>query len=266
MGIEVGMERRTILVDESEGVRTITLNRPERRNALTPEMQVELIGALEDAGKARSCRVVVLRGAGEAFCGGLDLEYLQAMAGRPAEELEADARRIALMLRTLYELPKPTIAVVQGAAIAGGAGLATICDLTLAAKGARFGYTEVRIGFVPAVVSAYLVLQVGDQRARELLVTGRLFDGVEGQRLGLVTEVMAEEELESRVEGFAKLLMENSPVSMRATKALLAEQNRVWLDAAIEAAMAANAKARETVDFREGVAAFLEKRKPRWGE
>ena len=260
------MERRTILVSEIDGVRTITLNRPERRNALTPEMQVELIAAFEDAGKARSCRVVVLRGAGEAFCGGLDLGYLQEMEGRPAEEFEADARRIALMLRTLYELPKPTIAVVQGAAIAGGAGLATICDLTLAAKGARFGYTEVRIGFVPAVVSAHLVLQVGDQRARELLVTGRLFDGVEGQRLGLVTEVMAEEELDSRVEGFAKLLMENSPASMRATKALLAEQNRAWLDAATEAALAVSAKARKTADFREGVAAFLEKRKPRWEE
>jgi methylglutaconyl-CoA hydratase len=260
------MEHPTILVNELDGVRTITLNRPERRNALTPEMMEELIAALEDAGKARSCRVVVLRGAGAAFCGGLDLAYLQAMEGRPEEELEADARRIARMLRTLYELPKPTIAVVQGAAIAGGAGLATICDLTLAAKGARFGYTEVRIGFVPAVVSAHLVLQVGDQRARELLVTGRLFDGVEAQRLGLVSEVMAEEDLEGRADALARLLMENSPASMRATKALLAEQNRAWLDAATEAALAANAKSRETADFREGVAAFLEKRRPHWGE
>ena len=230
------MEHRTILVhDELDGLRTITLNRPERRNALTPEMQAELIDALDAAGKERSCRVVVLRGAGEAFCGGLDLAYLQAMEGSPAEKLDADARRIALMLRTLYELPKPTIAVVQGAAIAGGAGLATICDLTLAAKGARFGYTEVRDRVcAAAMVSAHLVLQMGDQRARELLVTGRLFDGVEAQRLGLVSEVMPEEELEWRAEALARLLMENSSTSMRTTKALLAEQNRVWLDTAIE--------------------------------
>ena len=123
-----------------------------------------------------------------------------------------------------------------------------------------------RIGFVPAVVAAHLVLQVGDQRARELLVTGRLFDGVEAQRLGLVSEVMAEEDLEGRADALARLLMENSPASMRATKALLAEQNRAWLDAATEAALVANAKSRETTDFREGVAAFLEKRRPHWSE
>ena len=259
------MSYTTILVTEEDGVRRITLNRPERRNAMTPEMLVELIRAMEEAASS-DCRVVVFAGAGEGFCAGLDLSSLQRINDKSAAEHTADAERVVRLFRTLYELPKPTIAVVHGAAIAGGTGLATMCDFTLAVPGAKFGYTEVRIGFVPAVVSAYLVLQVGDQRARELLVTGRLFDGVEGQRLGLVTEVMAEEELESRAQGFARLLMENSPASMRATKALLAEQNRVWLDAAIEAAMAANAKARETADFREGVAAFLEKRKPRWGE
>ena len=259
------MSYTTILVADEEGVRRITLNRPERRNAMTPEMQEELMLAMEESVESDS-RVVVFAGAGDAFCAGLDLSALQRMNDRSEAEYTADAKRIARLFRTLFELPKPTIALVQGPAIAGGTGLATMCDFTLAAPGAKFGYTEVRIGFVPAVVSAYLVLQVGDQRARELLVTGRLFDGVEGQRLGLVTEVMAEEELESRAQGFARLLMENSPASMRATKALLAEQNRVWLDAAIEAAMAANAKVRETVDFREGVAAFLEKRKPRWGE
>jgi methylglutaconyl-CoA hydratase len=253
----------TIIVEDASGVRTITLNRPERRNALTPEMQEELIVAFEDAG-ASDCRVVVLRGAGESFCSGLDLSSLQAMVGKSAAEHEADARRVARMFCALYELPKPTIAAVQGAAMAGGAGLATICDFTLATEGAKFGYTEARIGFVPALVSAYLVLQVGEKRARDLLLTARVFDAAEAMRLGLVNEVVEAAELDERVRVLAGTLMANSPESMRATKRLLAEQNRAWLDAAVELSMKANAEARETDDFREGVAAFLEKRRPVW--
>jgi len=180
---------RTILVADEGWVRTITLNRPERRNAMTPEMQTELIAALEKAG-AGECRVVVLAGAGEAFCSGLDLAVLQAAKDKSAAEHREDAERVARLFRTLYELPKPTIAAVQGAAVAGGTGLATICDFTLAGPAAKFGYTEARIGFVPAVVSAYLRLQMGDKAARDLLLTGRLFDAAEGFRLGLVSEVV----------------------------------------------------------------------------
>jgi methylglutaconyl-CoA hydratase len=254
---------KTILVNEIAGVRTIRMNRPERRNAMTPEMQVELIAAFEGAG-ASDCRVVVLRGVGEAFCSGLDLSSLQAMVGKSAAEYEADARRIARMFRALYELPKPTIAAVRGPAIAGGAGLATICDFTLAAEGAKFGYTEARIGFVPALVSAYLVLQVGEKRARDLLLTARVFNAAEAMRLGLVNEVVAAAELDERVRVLAGTLMANSPESMRATKRLLAEQSRAWLDAAVELSMRANAESRETPDFSEGVASFLEKRAPVW--
>ena len=254
---------RTVLTDERAGVLTITLNRPERKNALTPEMQGELIAALE-AASSGSCRVVVLRGAGDAFCAGLDLSSLQSMAGRSAGEHAADAARIGRMFRTLYELDKPTIAVVHGAAIAGGTGLATICDFTLAAPEAWFGYTEVRIGFVPAMVSAYLALQVGDKRARDLLLSARVFGAEEAHRLGLVTEVVAAELLSSRTEELSAALMKNSPEALRATKRLLAGQNKAWLDAAIELSMGANAEARQTADFREGISAFLEKRKPGW--
>ena len=172
--------------------------------------------------------------------------------------------RIAKLFRTLYELPKPTIAAVQGAAVAGGTGLATICDFTLAVPGAKFGYTEARIGFVPAVVSAYLRLQLGDKPARDLLLTGRLFDAAEGFRLGLVNEVV--DDLPGRVKALAERLGANSPASLRATKQLLAAQNKAWLDAAIALAMEANAAARETADFSEGVAAFLEKRKAQWAK
>jgi methylglutaconyl-CoA hydratase len=166
----------------------------------------------------------------------------------------------------LYELPKPTIAAVHGAAIAGGTGLATICDFTLAVPSAKFGYTEARIGFVPALVSAFLALQIGDKRSRDLLLTGRLFDAAEAYRLGLVNEVVEANVLEERVRTLAQVLAANSPESLAATKRLLAVQNKAWLDAAITQAIDANAEARETADFREGIAAFLEKRKPVWSK
>jgi methylglutaconyl-CoA hydratase len=253
----------TILVREIEDVRTITLNRPERRNAMTPAMQAELIAAMEEAAVS-SCRVLVFKGAGEAFCSGLDLLALQAMNAQSPAEHRADVERVARLFRTLYELPVSTIAAVHGAAIAGGTGLATICDFTLATPAAKFGYTEARIGFVPALVSAFLALQIGDKRARDLLLTGRLFDAAEAHRLGLVNEVVAPDALEERLLALAQVLRANSPQSLAATKRLMAAQNKTWLDAAIEQAMEANAGARETADFREGMAAFLEKRKPVW--
>ena len=259
------MSYKTILVSEVDGVKTIMLNRPERRNAMTPEMQDELIAAFEKAA-AGHCRVVVLTGAGEAFCAGLDLQHLQAIADKSQSEHVADAERVARLFRTLYELQKPTIAVVHGAAIAGGTGLATICDFTLAAHGVKFGFTEVKIGFVPALVSAFLTLQIGDKRSRDLLLTGRLFTAEEAERLGLVSQVLPGEELAARASALADCLKSNSPQSMAATKRLMAAQNQAWLDAAIAHAMTANAEARAMHDFREGVAAFLEKRKPVWGK
>jgi methylglutaconyl-CoA hydratase len=213
-----------------------------------------------------NCRVVVLRGAGDAFCSGLDLTALQRMTDRSAAEHRADTERIASLFRTLYELPKPTIAVVHGAAIAGGTGLATICDFTLAVPDAKFGYTEARIGFVPALVSAFLALQIGDKQSRDLLLTGRLFDAAEAYRLGLVNEIVQPDALEDRVRALAQVLVANSLESLAATKRLLAVQNKAWLDAAITQAIDANAQARETADFREGIAAFLEKRKPVWSQ
>jgi methylglutaconyl-CoA hydratase len=262
-GWRIHLSYLTILVAEKDGVRTITLNRPERRNALTPEMQLELIAVLEEASES-SGRVVVLRGAGEAFCSGLDLSALQSMNDKSAADHRADAERIAKLFRTLYELPKPTIAAVHGAAIAGGTGLATLCDFTLAVPAAKFGYTEARIGFVPAIVSAFLALQIGDKRARDLLLTGRFFDAAEAYRLGLVNEIVQPDALDERVFALAQVLAANSPESLAATKRLLAAQNKAWLDAAIALAMEANARSRETADFREGVASFLEKRKPSW--
>ena len=254
----------TVLVNETEGIRTLTLNRPERRNALTPEMQSELIAALDDAAVSPSTRVLILTGAGECFCSGLDLSALQAMQHKSSAQMDDDARRIGRMFQTLYALPVPTIAAVNGHAIAGGTGLATLCDFTLAAAPAKFGYTEVRIGFVPALVSAYLVMQIGEKRARDLLLTGRLFSAEEGARAGLVTEVVDQEDLAARTHALAQTLLANSPASLRATKALLQSQNCAWLDAAIAMSLEANVSGRQHADFREGLAAFLEKRPPTW--
>jgi methylglutaconyl-CoA hydratase len=206
------MTASTILVTDAGGVRTIMLNRPERRNAMTPAMQLELIAAMNEAA-ASNCRVVVFAGAGEAFCAGLDLGALQAMRNATAAEHRADAERIALLFRTLYELPKPTIAAVHGAAIAGGTGLATLCDFTLSTPAASFGYTEVRIGFVPAVVSAYLTLQIGEKRARELLLTGRILPAAVAFQLGLVTEIVAESRKTPDFhEGLSAFLEKRKPV------------------------------------------------------
>jgi len=253
----------TIVVEVNGPVQSITLHRPERRNAMSPEMQEELIAALAEAAES-GCRVLILAGAGEAFCSGLDLSSLKATQGQAPAESRADAVRIARLFSDLYELPIPTIAAVHGAAIAGGTGLAMICDFTLATPAAKFGFTEVRIGFVPSLVSAYLALQIGDKRSRDLLLTGRLFDAAEAYRLGLVHEVVPPVDLAGHVQALAEILIANSPRALTATKRLMAAQNRAWLDAAIGEALKASALARDTEDFREGVTAFLEKRKPAW--
>jgi methylglutaconyl-CoA hydratase len=168
------------------------------------------------------------------------------------------------LFRSLYEFPKVTIAAVNGAAIAGGTGLALLCDFTLAVPEAKFGYTEVRIGFVPAIVSTFLLRQVGEKKARDLLLTGRIFDAEEAARLGLINEIVPGERLMARARELAALLMENSPVSLRATKKLLTDHAREELDSQIEAAVLENAAIRTSGDFREGISSFLEKRKPVW--
>jgi methylglutaconyl-CoA hydratase len=257
------LDYKTITVDDHGAIRTITMHRPERRNAMTPEMQMELIAALEETA-AGTARVLVLAGAQDAFCSGLDIAVLREMNGKSALEYRTDAERIARLFLALYELPVPTIAAVHGPAIAGGAGLAIICDFTLATREAKFGFTEARIGFVPALVSAFLALQIDGKRARDLLLTGRIINADEALRMGLVNEVVAHAELGERVQRLADLLLANSPRSLTATKRLLASQSKAWLDAAIEAALDANALSRETADFQEGVAAFVEKRKPEW--
>jgi methylglutaconyl-CoA hydratase len=246
------------------GVFTITMNRPDKRNALNPDMMEDLTHAFMEAGDDPGCGVVILTGAGSAFCAGLDLDHLETMRAKTAEDHRLDSERIARLLRTLYDTPKPTIAAVNGAAIAGGMGLATICDFTLSIPEAKFGYTEVKIGFVPAIVSAYLRNQIGDKRSRDLLLTGRLIKAVEALDIGLVTRIVSEQDLIPEAYRLANCLLRNSPAALQATKRLLSEHANHHLDQEIESAIAANAEARTTEDFKEGVRAFLEKRTPEW--
>lgn len=256
---------KTIFVMDEGPIRTITLNRPERRNAMTPEMQLELIAALEDTAAGAS-RILVLSGAGEAFCSGLDLSALQELQDKTALDYRAEAERVARLFLAVQELPIPTIAAVNGPAIAGGTGLAIICDFTLATPKSKFGFTEVRIGFVPAIVSAFLALQLGHKRSMDLLLTGRIFNAEEAHQLGLINEIVQPIELSQRVQALADTLLANSPQALSTTKRLTAEQHREWLSAAIVDAIEISTQARMTADFREGVAAFLEKRKPTWPE
>ena len=259
------MRRYATLHTHSEsGILTVTMNRPDKRNALNPEMMEDLTHAFIAASDDPCCRVVMLTGAGSAFCAGLDLDHLETLRAKTPEEHRIDSARIARLLRTLYDLPKPTIAAVNGAAIAGGMGLATICDFTLAIPEAKFGYTEVQIGFVPAIVSAFLRGQIGDKRSRDLLLTGRLIKAPEAFELGLITRVVSEQDLMVEARRLACSLLRNSPAAMQATKRLLSEHAHHHLDQETESAIAANAEARTTEDFKEGIRAFLEKRKPEW--
>jgi len=257
------MTYNTVELGFEGSIATITLNRPEKRNAISFELIDDLLRALREVAKSDAI-VLLLTGAGKAFCSGMDLDNLKALLGRTPQQNLQDSQTMVQLFRTLYEFPKVTIAAVNGAAIAGGTGLALLCDFTLAVPEAKFGYTEVRIGFVPAIVSTFLLRQVGEKLARDLLLTGRLFGAEEAVRLGLVREVVAADQLLVRARELAGLLLENSAASLRATKQLLINHARAELDAQIDAAVRENAAIRTTADFREGISSFLEKRKPVW--
>ena len=259
----LAMTYKTIQIAYESGIATITLNRPDKRNAISFELINDLLSGLKEV-EASDALVLILTGAGKAFSSGMDLDNLKQLIGRSPEQNLKDSETMVRLFRSLYEFPKVTIAAVNGAAIAGGTGLAFLCDFTLAVPEAKFGYTEVRIGFVPAIVSTFLLRQVGEKQARDILLTGRIFAAEEALRMGLISEIVPHENLITRARDLAALLMENSSASLRATKQLLTDHARGELDAQIEAAVRENAAIRSTADFREGISSFLEKRKPTW--
>src|SRR5881398_2265127 len=229
------MTYSTIELIYEAALATITLNRPEKRNAISFELISDLMRALDEVAQSPA-RVLIVTGAGKAFCSGMDLENLKALIGRSPEQSLEDSRTMVRLFRTIYEFPKVTVAAVNGAAIAGGTGLALLCDFTLATPDAKFGYTEVRIGFVPAIVSTFLLRQVGEKQARDLLLTGRIFGAEEAFRLGLLSEIVPADQLLTRARALATKLMENSSASLFAAKKLLTDHGRDEIDVQIQEA------------------------------
>ena len=253
----------TLILDANRQVATITLNRPDKRNAISATMIAELQTALDEIERGHA-RVVVVTGAGKAFCAGMDLEMLAAIAQQSPAENQEDSRRMAKMFRRIWSYPRPLIAAVNGAALAGGCGIATLCDFTLAAPDSKFGYTEVKIGFLPAIVSVFLTRQIGEKRSRDLLLTGRVLDAAEAKEFGLVSELVPAERLLDRAHELAQTLIEASPSSLSRAKRLLISSEIAGVDHDLERAILENARIRCTPDFKEGLASFLEKRKPVW--
>ncbi len=256
-----------VLVEARGAALVVTLNRPDAKNALSAELVGALQSALDDAWKERRVRGVVLTGAGADFCAGADLKELQQATTKTHVENLAASRRLADLFRAIHVGQKPVVAAVRGHALAGGAGLACVCDRVVAASDARFGFTEARIGFVAAIVARFLIERAGPRVARDLLLTARRVDASEALALGLADELVAPDEpggVVARAIAWIESLKPCAPLSLAATKLVLAGLAGKELAEGLDFAAEQNAKMRSQGDFAEGVAAFLEKRKPRW--
>ena len=252
-----------VLVKDAGCVRWLTLNRPEKRNALSEPLVEALSEALADA-KSSKARCVAITGAGSVFCAGADLATLKELRKASFEENLADSFQLADMLLDIQEHPLPVIAAVNGHALGGGAGLAAACDITFAVKSAKLGFTEVRIGFVPAIVLNFLLRCVGEKTARELCLTGRMIGADEGAAMGLVNRVVSATALTGAVKALGEEIARGGPAAIATTKALFLQLGPLPLKDGLDQAVQANAEARESDDCLEGVDAFLEKRAPRW--
>ena len=250
---------------QSGAVVTLTLDRPEVRTALSAELVGTLTAAVQQAGRDESVRVVVLTGTGRAFSAGADLAALQALQTASAEANLADSERLADLFRAIYTSSKPIVAKVQGHAIAGGCGLAAVCDLSYVSDEAKLGFTETRIGFVPAIVAVFVVRKLGESAARDLLLRGRLLDADEAARIGLVTASVSADHLDETVDAVCReLATETSASAVALTKQLLADVPSMGLAEGLSYAARLNALARATDDCRAGVSAFLDKTDPPW--
>lgn len=242
----------------TDGIATLLLDRAEKRNSLSTELIAELHAAVKECASNEAVRVIVLKGAGSAFCAGADLAYLQKISElSPTQNIE-DSTALKNMLQTIVECPKPVIAMVHGPAIAGGCGLATVCDFVVAGRAkAQFGYSEVKIGFIPAIVLVYLVRKIGDTQARRLLLSAENITAEEALRLGMITHVVDDETLEAEVYALAHRLAKNSSSAMGLTKHMLNAVHGMSLDAGLKYATVMNALARQTDDCKNGIASFL---------
>jgi methylglutaconyl-CoA hydratase len=250
---------RKILYEMRDGVARITLNRPDKRNALDGELVGELKAAFGASASDSACRVVLLAGTGTDFCSGADLAALEKSAQSSVLDNMADARATADLFLMMRNHPRPVIAAVQGRALAGGCGIATACDIILAAESAQFGYPEVNIGFVPAMVMAILRRSVSEKAAFELVATGATVSAARAHELGLVHRVFADEKFSSEVETYVAKLAAKSASAIMLSKRLLYNMDSMSFEAALQAGVETNAIARQTEDCRKGVERFLKK-------
>lgn len=240
----------------------ITINRPDKRNALSRALIAALTDAFTRASADNAARCVILTGSGPAFCAGMDLEELRGTLGADSDKVWDDATKLSALYDQIYTLPKPTIAAVNGAAVAGGAGLVTVCDLAVSTPDAKFGYPEVRRGLVAAMVMPHLLRHVGERTARWLLLTGELIDGVAALRVGLINQVTTAESLLTAAEGWAKVLAEGGPEAVAKTKEFLHRCSRQGMS--VEELARGSAEPRLTDECRHGLAAFFDKKPAPW--
>jgi len=250
---------------DGRGVARITLDRPEAHNAFDAALIAGLADTLDRMARDGSVRIVVLAAAGPSFSAGADVNWMREQAGYDEARNLADARKLARLMRTLDRLPKPTIARVQGAALGGGVGLVACCDIAVAAQGASFALSEVKLGLIPAVVSPYVIAAIGARAARRLFLTAERFDAEEARRLGLVHEVVDAAVLDARIDEIVALLLANAPEAVAEAKELIfAVAARPFDDALVEETARRIARRRASAEGKEGLAAFLAKRKPSW--
>jgi len=259
------MDFKTLTVSIADAVATITLNRPDVRNAFNEEAIEDLAVAFEGLGQTDTVRAIVLAANGPAFCAGADLNWMKKMAGYSDDENHQDAMRLANMLRTIYLCPKPTVARVQGDCYAGGMGLVAACDIVVASDNVNFCLSEVKLGLIPATISPYVIKAMGEQAARRYFLTAERFDAREAHRIGLAHEVVEADALDAQVGAIVKALVANSPNAVQQAKALVREVVGQGIDDTLLASTASRiANIRASHEGREGVASFLEKRKPSW--
>jgi len=247
-------------------VQRIALARPEVRNAFNDVLIEELTRAFEEAGRDASIRVVVLSGDGPAFCAGADVAWMREAGGYSREENEADAGRMARMLRTIDACPHPVIALAHGAAIGGGVGLVAAADIAIAAEGTVFSLAEVRLGILPAVISPYVLRAIGPRFARDVFLTGDRFDALEALRMGLVHRVAPAAQLEAEGDKRIASLLSSGPEAIAVAKRLIAQVTGMRPEDALAQTAKTIAERRASAEAKEGLTAFLEKRKASWVE
>jgi methylglutaconyl-CoA hydratase len=255
------MAYQTILYKEAKSIAEVTLNRPEKRNALNDVMMKEIMGAFSEINNNDNIRVIVLSGAGGNFCSGMDLDYLQKISKFDLEQNKADSQSFKNMLLAIYRCSKPVIAKVSGYALAGGCGIATCCDIIIADETAKFGYPEVKIGFIPAIVMPFLLKRVSEARAKELMLTARVINADEALRMEMINAATTKDALDDKVNAFCTLFKNNSMNSISSTKELLRKISGVNYEYALEFASELNANTRMTEDFIRGIENFINKRK-----